>query len=329
MLKRLILVAATPSSSDEPSVGRAPLLAPAERAELSAEFPDVEVDASSAPGDELRATIDARAWRASRIDLWALDTHMHALDARGCFDLRLEGLEGLERGGAARAAFEVLTRCQRFTRRRNRASRAAVFDRILERHRKLHDLDKPLVRADYDHALDVWQWMLRLDLEASLSAQAAALFHDLERLVSEANVRIEHFAPDYQAFKDEHARRGAALARAVLAGLPLQPWVQDRIGALIGAHERPGEDAELALLNDADALSFFSLNSAGFLDYFGPEHTRAKVAYTLGRIRPEAKALLPRIRCRPEVEAMILGEMGRAAAPASAETQAQREVRSR
>ncbi|WP_437587416.1 DUF4202 family protein [Sorangium sp. So ce1000] len=318
MLKRLILIQGSPSSSDEPSACGPPLLSASDTAALSGEFPDVEIESgvSGPSGDALHAVVDARAWRSSALDLWALDTGLHALDARGPFGLRLEGLD---RAGAARAAYEVLTRCQRFIRRRNLASATAVFARILGRHRELHDLDRPLVRADYDHAIDVWQWMLRLDPRAGVAVQAAALFHDVERLVSEADVRIEHRAPDYQAFKDEHARRGAELARAALDGVGLPPDVLERIGALVASHERPGNDAELALLNDADALSFFSLNSAGFLDGYGPEHTRAKVAYTLRRLRPEARALLPRIRCRPEVEAMILGEPGR---PSALEAQA-------
>ncbi|CAN96965.1 hypothetical protein predicted by Glimmer/Critica [Sorangium cellulosum So ce56] len=322
MLKRLILIDGPSSSSDGRSIRGTPLLSPSDRAALSREFPGVEVE-SGAPGPSggaLHAVVDARAWRASALDLWALDTRLHALDAGGLFDLRIEGLE---RAGAARAAHEVLTRCQRFLRRRNLASATEVFDRVLARHRELHDLDRPLVRADHDHAIDVWQWMLRLEPRAGVAVQVAALFHDVERLVSEADVRREHRAPDYQAFKDEHARRGAALTRAALTGVGLAQEVIDRIGALVASHERPGDDAELALLNDADALSFFSLNSAGFLDCYGAEHTRAKVAYTLRRLRPEARALLPRIRCRPEVEAMIPGEPGRPPALAP-ETQASR-----
>ena len=62
---------------------------------------------------------------------------------------------------------------------------------------------------------------------------------------------------------------------------------------------------EISVLNDADALSFFSLNSAGYLDYFGLEQTRRKVAYTLGRLRPAARLHLVGIRLRPVVEAAI------------------------
>lgn len=63
--------------------------------------------------------------------------------------------------------------------------------RLLRRHRSLHPADKPLVRADYRHALDVWQWVLRLDPEAGGAVQIAALFHDVERIFTEAESRSE------------------------------------------------------------------------------------------------------------------------------------------
>ncbi|HEY4572453.1 MAG TPA: DUF4202 domain-containing protein, partial [Thermoanaerobaculia bacterium] len=63
------------------------------------------------------------------------------------------------------------------------------------------------------------------------------------------------------------------------------------------------------LLNDADALSFLSLNSAGYLDYFGPEATRRKVAYTLRRLRPEGRQYLDGLRLRPAVAAAVAAEL--------------------
>jgi hypothetical protein len=216
-------------------------------------------------------------------------------------------------------ACEVLTRCQRLMDRRNAASRGGLFDRALAEHRAMHPLSKPLVRADYDHALDAWQWALRLDPEAGLAVQLAALFHDVERLVSEADRRIEQHAADYQAFKDDHALRGAWMAGEALARAGVDEATRQRVGRLIAEHERPAREGdpeaeEIALLNDADALSFFSLNSAGYLDYYGPEQTRRKVAYTLRRLRPEARRHLAGIRLRSEVASALACEAGTAAA---------------
>ena len=222
------------------------------------------------------------------------------------FDARVEELPRLdlaaEPGRLPGLALEVLTRCQRLVGRRNAASSTPLFDRVLERHRALHD-DKPLVRADRAHALDVWQWTIRLDPEAGLAVQLAALFHDVERLVSEAEVRVEHRAGDYQAFKDEHARRGAEMADRALQ--EVDAATREEVARLIAGHERRSDDPGLALLNDADALSFFSLNSPGYVDYFGPEAARRKVAWTLARLRPEARRRLDGVRLRPDVAEML------------------------
>jgi hypothetical protein len=183
--------------------------------------------------------------------------------------------------------------------RRNAASATPLFDRVLERHRAHHDLGKPLVRADWAHAVDVWQWVIRLDPEAGLAVQLAALFHDVERLVSEADVRVEHRADDYQAFKDEHARRGAEMADQALTAAGVDARTRDQTARLIAGHERG-----LSLLSDADALSFFSLNSPGYRDYFGPEATRKKIAWTLARLRPEARERLETVRLRPDIAAI-------------------------
>lgn len=257
---------------------------------VSTEFPSV--------GFELREienlpslSLTAEEWESPRFPFYEFDARVEDLP---CLDLAAEP------GRLPGMALEVLTRCQRLVGRRNAASSDPIFDTVLDHHRSLHDLDKPLVRADWAHALDVWQWTVRLDPEAGLAVQLAALFHDIERLVSEADARVEHQAGDYQAFKDEHARRGAEMADSVLeqAGVGAQTRMQ--VARLIAGHERMSD-----VLNDADALSFFSLNSPGYVDWFGPEAARRKVAWTLARLRPEARRRLAGVRLRPDVAEML------------------------
>jgi hypothetical protein len=256
--------------------------------------------------------LQVEEWESQNFNFYEMDWRLDTLAER---DFRPFAVDVLgDPKELARAAGEILTRCQRWMDRRNEASRSALFDRVLAEHRDAHDLAKPLVRADYDHALDTWQWMLRLTPDAGLAAQLAALFHDVERLASEADARIEHHAPDYQAFKNDHAERGAELAAALLAWVGVDAGTRERTAQLIALHEhcpKPGDPdaAALSLLNDADALSFFSLNSAGYLDYFGPEATRRKVAYTLRRLRPEARRHLDGLRLRPAVAAAVAAEL--------------------
>lgn len=199
----------------------------------------------------------------------------------------------------------LLTRLQARLPTRNDASRNSAFDALLRSHLQLHDLSLPLVRADFVHALDVWQWVLRLDRHASAEVQAAALLHDLERLESEATTRIEHLAPDYQAFKDAHARVGAGMAERLLKAIKWEPERIARVVHLVCSHERPDGDPERALLNDADGLSFFSVNSAGFLDWYGEVHTRRKITWTLNRMSASARARAFDLRMRPDLERMV------------------------
>lgn len=190
---------------------------------------------------------------------------------------------------------------------RNRASSGELFQRVLAGHRALFDLGLPLVHADFEHAIDTWQWTLRLDPDASFAAQVGALFHDIERVESEPLVRVEHRAPSYDAFKEAHARRGAVITRGVLTDLGVEGALVERVAVIVERHERPSDDPEIQLVNEADALSFFARNSAGFVDCYGPDHARMKVARSLARLGDRGRSFMDRIRVREDVAAMIGG----------------------
>lgn len=257
---------------------------------VSAEFPSVGIELGEI-GDLQTLSLTAGEWESPCFPFYEFDARVEDLP---CLDLAAEP------GRLPGMTLEVLTRCQRLVGRRNAASSNPLFDLVLEQHRSLYDLGKPLVRADHAHALDVWQWTIRLDPEASLALQLAALFHDIERLVSEADDRIEHRAGDYQAFKDEHARLGAEMADGVLEQAGVDAQTRMQVARLIAGHERMSD-----VLNDADALSFFALNSPGYVDWFGAEAARRKVTWTLARLRPQARRRLEGVRLRPDVAEML------------------------
>lgn len=184
---------------------------------------------------------------------------------------------------------------------RNGAIPDEVLDRLLARHRALHPLDKPLVEADYQHALDVWQWTLRLDPEASAAVQIAALFHDIERIFTEAESRSEQAVSDYDDYKARHAARSAWITAAVLREEKLDPTLAERAVELVAGHDQPGrvDSPDAALLEDADALSFFSLNRAGYLRYYGEEQARRKVEWTFARLSRRGRERLARLSLLP------------------------------
>jgi hypothetical protein len=196
--------------------------------------------------------------------------------------------------------------------RRNGAIPEELLSRLLARLRALHPTDKPLVEADYRHALDVWQWTLRLDPEAGAAVQIAALFHDVERIFTEAESRSEQKVPDYDAYKARHAGRSAWIAAALLREEKIDPLLAARAVELIAGHDQPGRIAsgDAALLEDADALSFFSLNSSGYLGYYGEEQARRKIEWTFARLSRRGREVLAGLDLPPEVAALLAAAHG-------------------
>jgi hypothetical protein len=241
-------------------------------------------------------------WRSGGFDFWKFDRLVDSAAAAERFRL---SVSGSSENDLIRACAEIAIRAQRANPIHNQESRRGEFVLCFEAHRRLHDLTRPLVRADYDHSVDAWQWMLHLDPSAGLTAQLAALFHDVERLWSESDQRREQQAVDYAAFKRQHAAEGAAFVDRLLDTLRLDPGVRKEVASLISCHETGTIDPAISLLRDADALSFFSLNCSGYLRYYGESQTLRKVDYTLERMSTHALSRLASIRLPALVAARI------------------------
>jgi hypothetical protein len=250
----------------------------------------------------VRLRLDAAEWSRGETDLIRLDERADEIAIQGSFAVELEG-------GPPEVEEEIALHFQRWSGRRNAASGGEAFSRLLLSHRQLHPLEKALVRADYRHVLDVWQWVLRLSPGAGAAVQAAALFHDVERVYTEADSRREQGVADadYDGYKARHAEVSARVTAQALAEQGFDAAVRRRAVELVAGHDRPevSADPEAALLDDADALSYFSLNSPGYLAYFGAEAARRKIAWTLARLSPAGSAWLPRLRLSAPVAALV------------------------
>lgn len=276
-LVRLVLVA----DEDEPL----------DTSTLAREFPTIAVERAErcAAGD---LVIDDFAWRG-------------AFDFRR-FDEAVEGARPLShvvvRGSdAAGVAIEVMARYQRLVARRNEASSTPLFDAILEAHAALFEPPSSPLRVDLEHALDTWQWMLRVAPDIGLAPQLAALFHDVERLGIEPHERLEHRA--HRVLDDPQAKRGGERVRAILRDVGVEEKDAARVSDLVAGRARSEPDA--LVLDDADALSFLSLMSPRYADYFGLAQTRRKVSFTLSRLGPAARARVSLFRLRPDVERLL------------------------
>ncbi|HLX06362.1 MAG TPA: hypothetical protein VKY89_00730 [Thermoanaerobaculia bacterium] len=250
-------------------------------------------------------------WEADDFPCHAFDRRVEALAGAargGPFEIRLSGEERRLEAGAA----QVGSRCQRLAERRNAASACELFDRVLGAHRDLHHRADPVAAASLARTLDTWQWLLRLDPEASLAVQLAGLFC---RAVPPAALAGVLATPACPASPEDGLRRGALTTDELLADLGVDLVTRVRVYRLIAGHERspaaaagssPAATAEQALLDDAAALSFLSLDSAGHLAENGVEPTARRVGEVLARLRPAARTRIRGMRLRAEIARMIV-----------------------
>jgi len=185
------------------------------------------------------------------------------------------------RGDAAvTVAGQALTRWQRHLGRTNAASATATFHELLR--------DFPYASpAERDRALDTWQWTLRLLPDASLALQVAAILRATEREEDEDGARrVPDGADEERVFvRARSARVEHGLARAA------------------------AEVARDAILFGAEALSFLSLESAAFADRYGVAQARRKISYLVKHMSETARAKLPFVRLRPDVDRLFARAM--------------------
>lgn len=250
------------------------------------EFPTVSINRISPRKAEVRIAVPD--WRTDSFDFASFDAEIESVSS-----LAIE-----KEDCSHPASVEILTRAQRMIGRRNEFSAIRGFDEVLQRHSDLHDFEVPWVREEYDHAVDCWQWMLRLAGAATLSLQIAALFHDAERLISPA-------VPDSPLFRDAQARAAAEITRRALSGSLVGESTVAEAADLVATHQRESRCPNVALLNDADALSFFSLRSGTYLEKRSEEEARAEFGYRLSRMSPAARARLSAVRLQQQVASLI------------------------
>jgi hypothetical protein len=249
-------------------------------AQVAAQFPSVAVQPLAAGVGAQVLRLDVEEWLTPGFEPSAWDTRVFSAACAERLALHLVGAQGEE---LARAAMEILTRYQGLIARRNAACAGPVFDCLLDRLRALHDTSRARGRAYYQHSLDTWQWVLRLEPEADLAVQVAALFHEVEGPL----------------FEGASPARSADMARELLAELGVELGTRERVCRLITHRERASEEAERELLDKADSLSFFSLHTSDFLRCFGTEHARRHDTGRLSQVHLRAWAR-PVLEAHPE-----------------------------
>jgi hypothetical protein len=262
-------------------------------------------------------------WAGDEYDLLALDDEVwRCIGRHGRCELRLVD-DGADLDRLAEAALQLAIRFQRFDASTNPASATPFFQQILAAHEAMFDRRRPLVAAVHDHALDTWRWVLRLEPHASLSLQLAALLHDLDGHEGdpEAWAAGDGAGARARATGDEE-RIVVNVLESLHTPRPLVERTRALVADLEGAPSSQAVEPAVALLANADALSFFSLGAPGFARHFGLPHTARRVLHGVRRLDVEGHSWLARLKLPRTIRALVFealaeesGASGAAVAP--------------
>lgn len=165
------------------------------------------------------------------------------------------------------------------------------------------------VAEDYEHALNVLQWVKRFKPDVGVALEIAALSHDIERAWPNRKVVRSDYAT-YDAFKLAHAENSAGIVREILVKYPLEKRTVERICFLVRHHELGGNnDPELVVLKDADSLSFFQVNVPHYLKREGQTETYRRMQWGYRRLSEKAKPFLKSLRYNEAILNTFLQEI--------------------
>lgn len=116
---------------------------------------------------------------------------------------------------------------------------------------------------DIMHAINTLHWLTIMDSSASEIIRLAALGHDIER--ARANRLLMRGFTSYIEYKRAHARISGMMLNAIIAECGYADNDGDLIEYIVAHAEERSDDAMVQVVCDADSISFFDVNLAGYV----------------------------------------------------------------
>lgn len=176
-----------------------------------------------------------------------------------------------------------------------------LLKKICEEYRH-HDKDiMQGIRGEELHALGVLTWVERLNPKASIPLKLAALFHDIDRVVTPkagGGFKEDRRSKAYLRHKKKHAKRSAEFIIPILKKQNVNDTILKKTKFLILHHDDTGEEIEginnpdLNYLVAADTFAFFTSIAAKLLEAEGEKRIKDKIRFMVDKVPDSIRPLL-------------------------------------
>ena len=151
------------------------------------------------------------------------------------------------------------------------------------------------------HALDVLGWINKLNPKAATSLKLAALFHDVDRIVTPlagGGFKGDRNSKKYEKHKKMHAARSAKFIIPLLKKIIDNKKIIKETKFLIIHHDDTGEEVEkyknqdLNFIVAADSFSFFTAVAPKLYAAEGKERIKDKIRFMVEKMPEFARKML-------------------------------------
>ncbi len=146
---------------------------------------------------------------------------------------------------------------------------------------------------DIFHSINTLEWVLKLDPNADIALQIAALGHDIERGLEDRRVKASYYNT-FDEFKQAHALNCAEILVEIMEECGVEQKIIDDVAHLVANHEVGGDERE-ELLKNADVLSFFHVSLPLYFDRKGPDTTRKRCVWGYKKLPEDLRKVVNEI----------------------------------
>ena len=146
------------------------------------------------------------------------------------------------------------------------------------------------IPEDLPHSRNTLEWLLKLEPDADIDLQIAALGHDIDRAIEERKIRRLDY-DNYDDFKQAHANNSAVILTEIMKNCNAPQKLIDDVVHLVEHHET-GYDHRVDILKNADSLSFFQINLPYYFSRNDVNETKGRFLWGYRRLSENLKSIV-------------------------------------